>query len=71
MKYFLILCFLLSFSAFAGVYDYDREPGLDSSKKLYDYDREPGLDSSYKLKPRQDSSKKRYDGDGFLKPRKR
>lgn len=86
MKHLLKLCILIPLSAFAGPYDYDRDPGLDSSKKLYGYEREPrldsskklydndqgnSLDSSSKLQPRQGSSKQRYDGDGFLLPQKK
>jgi hypothetical protein len=86
MKHLLKLCILIPLSAFAGVYDYDGEPGLDSAYKLYGYDGDPGLDSSKKLydnnqgnsldsssklQPRQDSSnQQRYDGDGVLKPQK-
>ena len=71
MKHLLKLCILIPLSAFAGPYDYDQDPGLDSSKKLYDNDQGNSLDSSSKLQPRKGSSKQRYDGDGFLLPQKK
>ena len=66
---------VLSFSAVAGVYDYDREPGLDSAYKLYGWEGEPTLDSSNKLNnsydnSRRDSSGRLVDGDGFVLPQK-
>ena len=71
MKTLLIFCIFLSFSAVAGVYDFERDKGLDSAYKLYGYDGDSGLDSSSKLQPRQDSfNEQRYDGDGFVKPQK-
>ena len=86
MKTLLIFCIFLSFSAVAGVYDFERDKGLDSAYKLYGYDGDSGLDSAYKLygydgdsgldsssklQPRQDSfNEQRYDGDGFVKPQK-
>jgi hypothetical protein len=76
MRILLVSFIFLSFSAVAGVYDFDRDKGLDSANKLYGYDGEPTLDSSNKLKNssdayRRDSSGTVYDGDGFVVPQKR
>ena len=76
MKILLIFCICLSFPTVAGVYDFERDKGLDSAYKLYGYDDEPTLDSSSKLKNssdayRRDSSGTEYDGDGFVRPQKR